>query len=597
MKLKTYDDRLTLTNGNYHSLLNTRKPKGIENKKAYLIGTGIGALAAGCFLVRDAHMDGSQIAFLEQLDIPGGSLDGAVRQNAGYVARGGREMGHHFVVLWDLFSSLPSTEDPSMSVLDHFFYTNLDDPNFSNCRVTHKQGQRYDNGKFNLGQDLAKELAAFTMMPDKALENKSIDQIFSKELLNSDFWLYWRTMFAFENWHSALEMKLYMNRFIHHVDGLPDLSALQFSRHDQYTSFVLPMVKYLEDHGAKFQYGITVDNVEFEISQDKKVAKKIIAKDQQGHDASIQLSENDLVFITNGSMTEAAGYGDDHTPAPFNKNEQGCWTLWKNIAKQSDEFGRPEKFCSDLKKSNWESCTITCHDEKVPAYIEKITKRSPYGGKTVTGGIVTAKDSAWLLSWTINRQEQYYGQPEKDVVVWVYGLFSDVAGDYIKKPMRDCNGKEITKEWLYHMGVPAEEIEALAETCTAVPVMMPYITSQFMVREQGDRPFVVPSKAVNFAFLGQFAETLDKPGRDTVFTIEYSGRTAMEAVYVLTGVERGVPEVFGSRYDIRYLLNAGKELLDGDKPELDIPHLTKRKIMKQIAGTEIEEMLKEYNVI
>jgi len=597
MKIKTHDERLTLTNGTYHALVHARKPEGIEDKKAYLIGTGIGALAAGCFLIRDAHMDGSKIVFLEQLDIPGGSLDGAVMQNAGYVARGGREMGQCFEVLWNLFSSLPSTEDPNMTVLDHLYYTNLEDPNYSNCRITKERGVRYDNGKFNLGQELAKELAMFVSTSDEELENKTIEDVFSDELLDSDFWTYWRTMFAFENWHSALEMKLYMNRFIHHVGGLPNLSALQFSRHDQYTSFVLPMVKYLKEHGATFRYGVTVNNVEFSISQEKKVATKIVAVDKEGTDISIDLSENDLVFITNGSMTEGSGYGDDNTPAPFNKELGGCWTLWKNIADQCDEFGRPDKFCGEPEKSNWESCTVTCHDERVPQYIEKITKRSPYTGRTVTGGIVTALDSSWLMSWTINRQEQYYGQPEKDVVVWVYGLFSDVPGDYIKKPMRDCTGKEITKEWLYHIGVPVDEIEELANTCTAIPVMMPFITSQFMPRESGDRPYVVPKNAVNFAFLGQFAETLDDPGRDTVFTIEYSGRTAMEAVYVLTGVEKGVPEVFASRYDIRYLLSAGVCLLDGEKLELDLPPIKKGKIMKQLAGTDIEVMLKDCGIL
>ncbi|WP_101773650.1 oleate hydratase [Peptostreptococcus faecalis] len=597
MKIKTHDDRLKLTNGTYHSLVNARKPEGIEDKKAYLIGTGIASLAAGCFLIRDAHMEGNKITFLEQLDIPGGSLDGNIRQNTGYVARGGREMGHCFEVLWSLFSSLPSTEDPSMSVLDHFFYTNLDDPNFSNCRITKEQGVRYDNGKFNLTQEMAMELATFVMISDEQLQDRSIEEFLSKELLESDFWTLWRTMFAFENWHSALEMKLYMNRFIHHIDGLTDLSALQFSKHDQYTSFVLPMVKYLKDNGAEFKYGVKVDNVEFDITEEKKVATKIVAFDKEGNDISIETTENDLVFITNGSMTENSGYGDDNTPAPFNTELDGCWKLWKNIAAQSDEFGHPEKFYGDTEKSNWESCTVTCHGGKVPEYIEKITKRSPYGGKVVTGGIVTAVDSSWLLSWTINRQNQYIGQPEEDVLVWVYGLFSDVEGDYIKKAMRDCTGKEITKEWLYHIGVPVEEIDELAETCTAIPVMMPYITAQFMPRAFGDRPYVVPKNATNFAFLGQFAETLDDPGRDTVFTIEYSGRTAMEAVYVLTGVEKGVPEVFGSRYDIRYLLNGAVELLDGQKPQLPIPPMKMMNIMKHLSGTDIEVLLKEYNIL
>ncbi len=597
MELKTHDERLKLTNGSYHSLINARKPEGIEKKQAYLVGTGIASLAAGCFLIRDAHMDGSKITFLEKLDVPGGSLDGQLWQNKGYVARGGREHGYNFEVLWDLFSSIPSIDNPDRTILDQLFYTNYDDPNYSNCRITYNQGERYDNGQFNLSQELAKELIEFVNIPDEKLQNKAIEDILSEELLNSDYWTYWRTMFAFQNWHSALEMKLYMNRFIHLIDGFPDMSALQFSEYDQYDSYVKPIVKYLEDHGANFKYGVTVENVEFSISNDKKVAKKIVAVDKNNKDISIDLTEDDLVFITNGSMTEGSGYGDDSTPAPFNKEVEGCWKLWRNIAEQSDEFGNPDKFCTAPEKSNWESCTVTCHDQRVPEYIGKITKRSPYNGGTVTGGIVTAQDSSWLMSWTVNRQPQYHGQPEDDVVVWLYALFSDVPGDYIEKPMRGCTGKEITKEWLYHLGVPENKIEELAETCTAVPVMMPFITSQFMPREFGDRPYVVPDNAVNFAFLGQFAETLDDPGRDTVFTIEYSGRTAMEAVYVLTGVERGVPEVFASRYDLRYLLNAVNVLLDGEKPEFNLSLLEQKKILNKIAGTEIEKLLQEYSII
>ncbi len=163
--------------------------------------------------------------------------------------------------------------------------------------------------------------------------------------------------------------------------------------------------------------------------------------------------------------------------------------------------------------------------------------------------------------------------------------------------MRECTGKEITEEWLYHIGAPLDQIEELADTCHAIPAMMPFITSMFMPRAFGDRPYVVPKDAVNFAFLGQFAETLDEPGRDTVFTTEYSGRTAMEAVYILCGVERAVPEVFASRYDVRYLLNGASELLDGQKPEIKLPALVKHQIAKKIKGTDVELLLKEYNII
>ena len=84
---------------------------------------------------------------------------------------------------------------------------------------------------------------------------------FDDEVLNSNFWLYWRTMFAFENWHSALEMKLYIQRFIHHIGGLPDFKALRFTKYNQYESMILPMVKYLESYGVQFHFGVKVTNV------------------------------------------------------------------------------------------------------------------------------------------------------------------------------------------------------------------------------------------------------------------------------------------------------------------------------------------------
>lgn len=153
-------------------------------------------------------------------------------------------------------------------------------------------------------------------------------------------------------------------------------------------------------------------------------------------------------------------------------------------------------------------------------------------------------------------------------------------------------------EWLYHLGVPVDQIEDLAEhSANTVPVMMPYITAFFMPRQAGDRPDVVPKDAVNFAFLGQFAET----ERDTIFTTEYSMRTGMEAVYTLLDIDRGVPEVWGSTYDIRDLLNATIQLRDG-KPLTDMDlgfkeRMVMKKVLEKIKGTDIEKLLKQYHVI
>ena len=588
------------SSGNYEAFARPQKPQGVDEKAAYLIGSGLAALAAACYLVRDGQMAGERIHILEKDPIPGGACDGYQYTDIGYVMRGGREMDNHFECMWDLFRSIPSIETEGVSVLDEYYWLNKADPNYSLCRATEKQGQdAHTDKKFGLSDKAAMEIMKLFFTPDEELYNKRIDEIFDHEVLDSNFWLYWRTMFAFENWHSALEMKLYLKRFIHHVGGLPDFTALRFTRYNQYESMILPMVHYLQEHGVDFQYNTKVVNVEFDIRNGRKAARRIVLQ-REGREDAIDLTDNDLVFITNGGCVENSAYGSQNEPAAFNKTirEGGGWDMWRKIAAQDPSFGHPDKFCRDPEQSNWMSATVTTLDRRIVPYIEKICKRDPFSGKVVTGGIVTARDSGWLLSWTINRQPQFRNQPKDQLVIWVYGLFSDKPGDFVKKTMRECTGKEICMEWLYHLGVPVAEIADLAEhSAKTVPVMMPYITAFFMPREKGDRPNVVPDGAVNFAFLGQFAET----ARDTIFTTEYSIRTGMEAVYSLLDIDRGVPEVWGSTYDVRDLVNASVALRDGRKiTDMEMPLVGKiamKEALKKIEGTEVEKLLKEYNVI
>ena len=591
---------MNYTNGNYEAFARPRKPKGVEEKQAWLVGGGLASLAAAAFLVRDAQMDGSRIHILEEAELPGGACDGLLRPDIGFVIRGGREMENHYECLWDLFRSVPSLEVPDASVLDEFYWLNHDDPNYSMNRAILERGKSADTkNRFDLSDDAAMELMKLFFTPDEALYNKTIDDVLSDEFYQSNFWLYWQTMFAFETWHSALEMKLYLQRFLHHIGGLPDLSALKFTKYNQYESLILPLVRYLEANGVQFEYGVRVENVLFHFLPGKKVAHQMVLT-RNGLLETIDLTENDLVFVTNGSCTEESVLGSNDK-APELNIESGTgasWELWKNIAVQNPAFGRPEKFCSDIEATKWESATVTLLDDRIARYVQDICKRDPYAGKVVTGGIVTVKDSAWLMSWTFNRQPHFKAQPEGQLVGWIYGLYPDEPGDFVGKPMKDCTGAEICMEWLYHLGVPESEIERLAtEAASTVPCMMPYVTAFFMPREAGDRPDVVPEGCVNFAFLGQFAQT----PRDTIFTTEYSVRTAMEAVYTLLDIERGVPEVFGSVYDVRCLLNATHYLLDGRKlteMKLSLPYkMALHAGLDALRGTTLEELLAQYDLI
>ena len=586
--------------GTYEAFARPEKPEGVDKKSAYIIGTGLAGLSAAFYLLRDGQMKGEHIHLLEKLDLAGGSCDGRKDITKGFYMRGGREMDNHFECMWDMFRSVPSIETPNVSVLDEYYWLNKHDPNYSLCRATVNCGEDAHTDKlFKLDRKSAMALSKLFITPEKDLENKKISDVLPDTFWETNFWLYWQTMFAFQRWSSALEMKRYLCRYVHHIDGLPDFSALRFTKYNQYESMILPLTKYLMDNGVKIEYGIDVKNVVFDINKDKKVAKQIVYE-SNGEEKTIDLIEDDLVFITNGCCTDTSCYGDQDNAPDLSVIENGkgeSWDMWKNIAAQAPNggFGNPDKFCSDIDKTNWMSATIEVSDENIIKHIIDICKRDPRSGKVTTGGIVTVKDSTknWYLYWTINRQPQFKSQNKNAVLVWVYALNTDKKGNFVKKAIRECTGKEVCQEWLYHIGMNKDEIEQYSEKCNTTTCYMPYINAFFQPREEKDRPLVVPNGAVNFAFIGQFAET----PRDTIFTKEYSIRTGMEAAYTLLNIDRAVPEVWGSKYDVRELLRACYYAVDKKSvEELPLSFVEKQfvKVLeKKVKDTDLEILLKE----
>lgn len=586
--------------GTYEAFARPEKPEGVDKKSAYIIGTGLAGLSAAFYLVRDGQMKGEHIHLLEKLDLAGGSCDGRKDVTKGFYMRGGREMDNHFECMWDMFRSVPSIETPNVSVLDEYYWLNKHDPNYSLCRATINCGEDAHTDKmFKLDRKSAIALSKLFITQEKDLENKKISDVLPDSFWKTNFWLYWQTMFAFQKWSSALEMKRYLCRYVHHIDGLPDFSALRFTKYNQYESMILPLTKYLESNGVKIEYGIDVKNVIFESKQNKKVATQIIYENN-GQEKTIDLIEDDLVFITNGCCTDTSCYGDQNNAPDLSKIKNGngeSWDLWKNIASQASngEFGNPDKFCGNVDLTNWMSATIEVSDENIIKHIINICKRDPRKGKVTTGGIVTVKDSTenWYLSWTINRQPQFKSQNKNSILVWVYALNTNKPGNFIEKAIKTCTGKEICEEWLYHIGIPTNEIEKYADKCNTTTCYMPYINAFFQPREEKDRPLVVPKESINFAFVGQFAET----PRDTIFTTEYSIRTGMEAVYTLLKVDRAVPEVWGSKYDVRELLKACYYAVDKKSvDELPLTFAEKQAIKiveKKIKGTDLEILFKE----
>ena len=313
------------SNGNYEAFARPKKPQDVENKSAYLVGSGLASLSAALFLVRDAQMPGERIHILEELELPGavstvssiipwlyharGTGDGeSFRVSVGFVPVGtftggeGR-FGARRILLAEqgrpqLFQDEGHDEPRQVGPYR---------------RQVHPDGQA------------AEEIARLFLTSEEELNDKRISDVFSEEFFQSNFWLYWRTMFAFEEWHSAMEMRRYIARFIHHIGGLPDLSALKFTRYNQYESLVMPLVKHLESKGVRFEYGVQVKNVIVSKAGGKKTATKIVYE-KGGREGEINLTENDLVFVTNGSITENSTYGDQNTVPVLDASLGGSWS-------------------------------------------------------------------------------------------------------------------------------------------------------------------------------------------------------------------------------------------------------------------------------
>ena len=354
------------SSGNYEAFA-TPAPPARAIGDAYIVGSGLAALAAAAFLVRDAAVPGERVHVLEHDPLPGGACDGAQLPGLGFVIRGGREMEDHFECLWDLYRSVPSLDAPGLSVLDEFYRLNKVDPNSSPMRTIRDRGR--DGGtrnRFGLSDKGCQEIMRLFFTPEASLGDTRIADVFTDEVFDSNFWLYWRSMFAFQEWHSAAEMRRYLHRFIHHIGGLPDLSALKFTKYNQYESLIEPLVAHLRAQGVDFRFGVTARDVLVDDIAGHVVARRLVYE-TDGREQTIELSRDDLVFVTNGSNVDGAALGDKtHAPVVEVADGEGVsWPLWRAIAAHHDGFGRPDVFCRDIHASRWESATLTTLDDRI----------------------------------------------------------------------------------------------------------------------------------------------------------------------------------------------------------------------------------------
>jgi oleate hydratase len=356
----------------------------------------------------------------------------------------------------------------------------------------------------------------------------------------------WRTTFAFQPWHGAAEFRRYILRFAHMVSGFNRLNGVMHTVYNQYDSLVRPLQRWLSDQGVVFKLQTCVTYLGMVGDGEQKRVERVIYE-CAGESGEFLVRARDQVLVTLGSMTENSSLGDmDQAAEIRGKESSGAWALWETLAHGRPEFGRPHVFDSHIDASRWVSFTTTLHDLALLRMIRDLTGTVP--GE---GGLMTFAQSNWLMSIVVPIQPHFIGQPDDVGVFWGYGLDVDKPGNFVSKAMSACSGREIMTELLGHLRLQAEAPDILASSI-CIPCMMPFITSQFLPRGDGDRPQVMPKGYTNLAFIGQFCELPD----DVVFTVEYSIHSAQQAAYSLLGIHCDPPAVYKGVFNPRVLFKA-----------------------------------------
>jgi oleate hydratase len=513
----------------------------------YFVGSGIASLAGAAFLIRDGGVDGRDIVIFEEQHDVGGALDAHGSARTGYFMSGSRMFESKYTCTWDLLKSIPSGTDPNISVTEETDRARAENGWDDKARLVDWHGDVTDFHRLEFTDRDRADLLALVATPESRLDAKRISDCFEQAFFATNFWYEWCTLFAFQQWHSAIEFKRYLLRFIHHFATIDTERGVYRTHFNQYDSIAAPLAKWLRERGVQLRFGTTVTDLGFKEAARHRITVDLIECSVAGKSTTLRVGERDLVFVTNGSMTADKAFGSmSAAPALDRGKHAGAWRLWETLARGRPAFGRPAAFDAHIGESVWESFSVTCTN---PLFLERIQEFT--GSVPGRGGLTTFKDSNWLITLSMFHQPFFANQPEGVSVWWGYGLFYDQPGNYVPKPMAQCNGREILEEVLGHLHFERDKAAILASS-NVIPCVMPYITSQFLARRSGDRPDVVPPGSTNLAFIGQFSELPD----DVVFTVEYSIRSAQTAVYALAGIEKQVPPVYKGAHDPRVVFSA-----------------------------------------
>jgi oleate hydratase len=518
--------------------------------KAHIVGGGFGGLAAAALLIRNAGVSGADITIYEADELLGGGFFLGGSAASGYNLPGSI-FDKEFRCTFDLLKSIPSARNPAISVTDDFLAFNAGEPYQDKAHIFDREGRIVHGPRFGLGFGDGLSLARVVLTPEALLDGRRIEEFFSKQFFSTEFWFLWSTIMGSLPQHSAIEFRRYMNRFLYLFPDLSDMRGVMRTPINQHQFFIEPLVAWLRARVVNFLTGAFVRDIGF-APVPGAITVDRLDYERGGATMSVAVAPDDLVLVITGSQAADLCAGS-MTAAPDPRPSGRSWALWERLAQGRTDFGKPGAFfgAPRIPESLWVTFTVTDMGGEFINQMAALT-----GSEAGLGGLVTLKDSGWVLSLSIFHQPEIIGQPSGTTVWWGYGLYPDRIGDYVRKPMTACSGAEILEETLKQLRFD-KQLDAIMASSICVPCYMPYVNNIWLPRSRGDRPPPVPAGATNLGLVGQYVEV----PREIAFTIECSVRTAWEAIHALLRRGPAPPPVYQGQYDLKALFNALKVFL------------------------------------
>jgi oleate hydratase len=518
--------------------------------KSYIVGGGFGGLAAAAYLIRNAGVAGPDITIYEADERMGGGFFLGGDAQSGYNIPGS-VFDSEYRCTFDLLAAIPSTSDPAASVRDEFFDFNTRQPFCDRARLIDRNGRVVHGPRFGLSWRDGFDLARLALTPEAWLEGRQIKEFFSAQFFASEFWLCYSTVMGSLPQHSAAELRRYLNRTLHMFPCISDWANIWRTRFNQYQTLIVPLVDWLRERGVNLQNGVYVRDVGLAPSPDRITVNRLDYESGE-RTVSVTVAPEDLVLLTFGSQVTDMSVGS-MTAAPSQQRAGRSWALWKRLAQARPEFGNPDAFFGEARvtDSHWVAFTVTTQGTEFLDEMAVLT-----GSETGRGGLVSLIDSPWMLSLSVLHQPEIIDQPKGTYLWWGYGLFPENDGSFVQKRMDACTGKEIVQEVLQQLRFDRQH-DAIMASSICIPCDMPYVNNIWMPRTRADRPPPVPKGSTNLGLIGQYVEV----PRDVAFTIEYSARTAWEAIYLLLKRGPAPPPVYQAQYDPNALFAALKVFL------------------------------------